>query len=131
MWKKRKENEERMLTDVELELMTILWQKGEGTVADVQQALQPGRELAYTSVSTILRILEQKKILHTRKLGRGHVYIPLLEKAEYEARSVQQLVKNVFAGETSALVKQLLQSKDLTAEELEQIRTMINKGGYS
>ena len=71
---------EKLLTEVELELMTILWKKGEGSVADVIEGLPKDRNLAYTSVSTILRILEQKGALKTRKEGRGHVYIPALKK---------------------------------------------------
>ena len=70
----------KLLTEVELELMTALWKLGEGSVADVLETLPKERKLAYTSVSTILRILEQKKVLKARKEGRGHVYVPMLEK---------------------------------------------------
>jgi predicted transcriptional regulator len=128
MWKKKKENAERILTDVELELMTVIWQKGEASVADVQMALPEERKLAYTSVSTILRILEQKQFLRTRKEGRGHIYIPTIEKSAYEARSLQQLLKTVFAGEPGALIKQLLQSKDLSSSDIEQIRALLFPG---
>ncbi|HEY0706619.1 MAG TPA: BlaI/MecI/CopY family transcriptional regulator, partial [Polyangia bacterium] len=62
---------EKSLTEVELELMTILWQLGGGTVNEVMAALPEGRTLAYTSVSTILRILEQKGVLSAEKVGRG------------------------------------------------------------
>ena len=65
--KKTKTTEAKLLTETELELMTILWKLGEGSVADVIALLPKERALAYTSVSTILRILEQKEILTTRK----------------------------------------------------------------
>ncbi|WP_256588219.1 BlaI/MecI/CopY family transcriptional regulator, partial [Pseudomonas sp. GW460-R15] len=66
------------------------------------------RKLAYTSISTILRILEQKGILKTRKEGRGHIYIPILKKADYESRAVKHMVEKVFDGAPMALVRQLI-----------------------
>jgi predicted transcriptional regulator len=117
----------KMLTDVELELMTILWRIGEGSVAGVMTELPQGRDLAYTSVSTILRILEQKKILKTRKEGRGHIYIPILSKTDYEAKTVRHVVENVFEGAPITLIRTLLDTVDLNNEELEEIRKIIEK----
>ena len=93
-----KSKESRLLTETELELMTIVWKLGEGSVADVIAYLPKGRDLAYTSVSTILRILEQKEVLGARKEGRGHVYFPLLQKEDYEARTLKHVVEKVFDG---------------------------------
>lgn len=115
----------KLLTEVELELMSILWTLGEGSVADVMERLSPRRTLAYTSVSTMLRILEQKDVLTTRKEGRGHIYIPKLARDEYESTSVSHLVEKVFGGETLPVVRQLLSSQDLSAEELKEIRKLI------
>ena len=117
----------KMLTDVELELMTILWRIGEGSVASVIAELPEGRELAYTSVSTILRILEQKKILKARKEGRGHIYIPVLSKTDYEAKTVKHVVENVFEGAPVTLIRTLLDTVNLKDEELEELRKIINK----
>lgn len=121
--------ETRLLTDVELELMGILWRRGEGNVNDVISELPAGRDLAYTSVSTVLRILEQKAILKTRKEGRGHIYIPLLKKSDYEARSVRHLVEKVFDGTPIALVKQLLKADSLRKEDIEELKALIERGG--
>ena len=85
----------KRLTEVELELMSILWRLQGGSVGDVMSALPRERALAYTSVSTILRILEGKGVLAARKEGRGHVYTPLLDKrpqppsAEARSRMLQ------------------------------------------
>jgi predicted transcriptional regulator len=117
----------KMLTDVELELMTILWHMGEGSVAGVMAELPQGRDLAYTSVSTILRILEQKNILKTRKEGRSHIYIPLLSKSDYEAKTVRHVVNNVFEGAPITLIRTLLDTVNLNNEELEEIRKIIEK----
>lgn len=117
--------EAKLLTEGELELMTILWRIGEGSVADVIAGLPKERDLAYTSVSTILRILEQKQVLKTRKEGRGHIYIPCLEKSAYEARTVKHVVDRVFDGTPVALVKQLLSSGQLKSKDLEELRLLI------
>ena len=65
--------------------MTILWRLGEGTVSEVRAELPAERALAYTSVSTVLRILEKKGLVRPRKAGRGHVYIPAVEKGATSA----------------------------------------------
>lgn len=115
----------KLLTDTELELMSILWSIGEGSVAEVIDHLPHGRELAYTSVSTILRILEQKKVLLTRKEGKGHIYIPLLRKSDYEKRAVKHVVEKVFHGEPGLLVKQLLDTAGLSEAELKEIKVLL------
>jgi len=124
---KSKNKIEKLLTDVELELMNILWRLGEGSVNDVLEELPRERKLAYTSVSTILRILEQKEVLSSRKQGRGHIYIPLIKKNEYESKTVKHLVDKVFEGEPSALVLRLLDTKKLSAEDLSEIKKMLNE----
>lgn len=121
------ESEGKLLTEGELELMTILWRIGEGSVADVISGLPAERDLAYTSVSTILRILEQKRVVKTRKEGRGHIYIPSLEKSTYEARTVRHVVDRVFDGTPVALVKQLLSSGQLKSKDLEELRLLIDQ----
>lgn len=118
---------ERLFTEVELELMTILWKMGEGSVADVIAGLPPERDLAYTSVSTVLRILEQKGALQARKEGRGHIYVPRVDKKAYEARAVNDVVEKVFEGEPVALMKQLLGNQKFSAAELAQIKKMIGE----
>ncbi|WNG37055.1 BlaI/MecI/CopY family transcriptional regulator [Archangium violaceum] len=117
------------LTPVELELMQIVWRKGEVSVADVLEALPPERKLAYTSVSTVLRILEQKGVLGSRKVGRGHLYSALLPREAYEVQSVRHLVETVFDGTPSALVERLVEAVPLSPEEVEQIRKLLSKKG--
>ena len=120
-------SEQKRLTDVELELMTILWTLGEGNVAQVIAALPPGRALAYTSVSTVLRILEGKCVVTTRREGRGHIYIPALSKHEYEARAVKDVVTRVFQGVPVAMVRQLLENVSLSDEDLRELRALVNR----
>lgn len=126
---KTKMHDGKTLTETELELMSILWNLGEGTVADVIQALPKSRDLAYTSVSTILRILEQKKIVTTRKEGRGHIYIPKLKKNDFEVKTVRHVVERVFNGTPVALVRQLLDSVDLNEKDLNDLKVLIQQAG--
>ena len=123
----KKIKEEKLLTQTELELIHILWKLEEGTVTEVIEHLPKNRDLAYTSVSTILRILEQKKILKTRKEGRGHVYIPMITKQEYETRTIKDVVEKVFDGTPIALAKQLINTTKLNKEELGELKKLIEK----
>jgi predicted transcriptional regulator len=117
----------KLLTETELELMTIVWKLGEGSVNDVLEGLPSGRKLAYTSVSTMMRILEQKEFLGSRKEGRGHVYYPRISKKEYEATSARDLVRRVFDGDASCLVRRLIEKGDLTREDLAKVRELLAK----
>lgn len=114
-----------MLTEVELEIMTLVWRLGAATVNDVLAGLPKSRPLAYTSVSTMLRILEQKKIVKTRKEGRGHLYVPVLTKEEFETRTLDHVVRTVFDGTPVALVRQLLGQVD--GEELAEIKRLLKE----
>jgi predicted transcriptional regulator len=117
---------EKALTEVELELMTILWRLGGGTVNDVLAALPRQRPLAYTSVSTILRILEQKGVLATAKVGRGHRYVPLVGRDAYQAFALAQVVGKVFGGEPVALVRRLVDAAELSTRDLEALRALLD-----
>lgn len=120
----------KALTVVELQMMNVIWRISPCSVAQVQEELRPQRELAYTSVSTIVRILEQKGYVTSEKEGRGHVYEAAVSKEIYQAMSLKQLVSNVFDGAPSMLVQRLLDSETLTSDELAQIKVLLrNKGG--
>ncbi len=125
MRKPKAPNEDRRLTNVELELMTILWSLGEGNVAQVIAALPAERALAYTSVSTILRILESKGFVAARREGRGHLYKPTLTKNEYEARAVKDVVNRVFQGVPVAMVRQLLENVAMSDDDVRELRKLV------
>jgi predicted transcriptional regulator len=115
------------LTGTELEMMNVIWRIGPCAVAQVQEQLRPTRELAYTSVSTIVRILEQKGYVTSRRVGRGHLYSAAVAKDDYQAMSLKQLVDNVFEGTPTLMVKRLLDSNSLTEQELAQIKLLLRK----
>jgi len=122
---------DRLLTPAELELMAILWSLEEASVAEVIERLPRSRGVAYTTVSTILRILEQKGFVVSRKEGRGHLYSPRVSKEAYETKSLKQLVNKVFDGAPSALVRRLLDENALSREEIHEIQAMLNKRSRS
>lgn len=118
-----------LLTPTELELMRILWQLETATVHEVLDALPPQRPLAYTSVSTMLRVLEQKGFVAAVKEGRGHRYRPVLDRATYEGRSVQHLLNEVFEDAPLALVSRLLETRGLSAAERDDLKKLLEVGG--
>ena len=123
----KKEIQTRLLTDTELELMSILWSIGQGSVHDVIAKLSQDRPLAYTSVSTMLRILEQKNFVGSQKEGRGHLYFPRIKKEDYEKISIHNLVQKVFGGTPSAMVRRLLENDGLSSQELKSIKELIGQ----
>src|SRR5438067_695558 len=106
--KKERSSPDRLLTEVELELMTIIWNIGNAAVKDVVAALPASRGLAYTSVATMMKILEQKAYLRCQKDAHAHRFVPLVSKTSYEGTCLDHVVKNVFDGEPVALVQRLL-----------------------
>jgi len=116
-----------LLTEVELEFMTKLWDLGEGTVRDVLEQLPEDRNLAYTSGATILRILEQKEFVTSRKDGKSHVFRPLLAKDAYQSRSLNDLSMKLFDNAPASLVARLVDDDALTEEALAQIRALVDR----
>lgn len=116
-----------LLTPTELELMNILWEMGEGTVRDVMALLPPERDLAYTSVSTMVRILEKKGMLASKKDGKTHVYFPTLAKSHYEKKETRSLVKNLFGGSKLSLVKCLIEDQKLSKKEMQELKALISE----
>jgi predicted transcriptional regulator len=127
--KPHKQLPRRPLTATELEMMNVIWRLGSCTVSQVQEELRPERELAYSSVSTIIRILEQKGFVTSTKAGRGHLYSAAMPKRDYQALSLEHVVKQVFDGTPSLLVQRLLDSKNLTENELGEIRALLRGKG--
>ena len=121
---------ERILTDVELELMTLVWSLGKpAAVKDVAALLPASRRLAYTTVATVMKILEQKAFLVCRKDAHAHTFEPLISKTDYEQTCIDHVVSNVFDGEPLALVQRLLDARRLSPDELRAIETKIRMLG--
>lgn len=120
---------EKPLTATELEMMNVIWRIGPCSVLQVVEQLRPERELAYTSVSTIVRILEQKGYVISSKEGRGHLYEAAVSKEDYQRSTVQRMVTSVFDNTPALLVRRLLDTESLSSEDLAQIRALLRKKG--
>lgn len=127
MTPRKKTTAEKPLTEVELELMNVIWELGECTVKEVQAKLPAGRDLAYTSVATIMKILEQKGALRSRKSDRAHVFAPLFSRTEYESTSLRHLADNLFHGDPTSMVARLLTDASLSKDELEAIQRILDE----
>lgn len=113
------------LTSTELELMMILWKIEKGSIKEIMSELPSERDLAYTSVSTIIRILEKKGIVASTKLGRGHIYHPVVDQSEYEKSSVSMLVESVFKGAPLSVVKCLIEEEKLSESDLKELQDLL------
>jgi BlaI family penicillinase repressor len=115
------------LTGLQLEVMRVLWDRGQATVAEVQEALLPERSLAYSTLATILSRLEDKRQVCHEVRGRTFVYKPLLAEEDASQSMLSRLVEGVFGGSPAELVSQLLQSQDVDAEELQRIKELVQR----
>ncbi len=123
----RKKKNRNLLTEVELEFMNELWAINEGSVKDVLQRLPADRNLAYTSGATILRILEEKGFVKSRKDGKALIYTPLLAKDKYQTRSLQNLSRTLFDDTPATLVARLVDDAGLTEADLAEIRALVDR----
>jgi predicted transcriptional regulator len=116
-----------LLTDAELRLMEVLWAKGQATVSEVVEGLPKDVDLAYSTVLTTLRILENKGYLRHIKDGRAFVYRPLVKRAQAQQSAVSHLVRRFFADSPELLMLNLIETKKITAKELALLRKRIEE----
>jgi BlaI family penicillinase repressor len=109
------------LTEQELEIMKIVWERDHSTVRDVYEALLERRKVAYTTVMTMMKILEQKKYLKKTMTDRAHVYRPAQPKGQVIGDMVRDFINRVFNGSAEPLLVHLVREHDLSPEELEEI----------
>ncbi|WP_392537987.1 BlaI/MecI/CopY family transcriptional regulator [Legionella sp. 227] len=118
---------DRLLTEVELELMNIIWSLNKVTIKEVVSHLSQQRPLAYTTVATVVKVLEQKGFLECQKHSYAHVFVPIVTKFDYENTCLDHLVANVFDGEPVALVQRLLMAKKLQHDDLQAIEEALKQ----
>ena len=116
------------LTEAELRLMNVLWQKGSATVQQVLDALSTKPALAYNSVLTTIRILENKGYVKHVKDGRAHVYMPLVGRREATRFEIRHLVNRFFKNSHEQLVLNILQDDSIDESELKKLRHLLEGG---
>ena len=114
------------LTEVELELMEVLWQKGEASVGEIVEAL-PEERLAYSSVLTVMRILEQKGYVTHEKEGRAFIYRPIVDREQARKNVVGYLLRRFFDNSPELLVVNLLENENLSQTEVDRLKRLIDE----
>src|ERR1035437_1589154 len=110
-----------ILTEQELEIMKIAWEREPVTVRDVYETLLGRRKVAYTTVMTMMKILEQKKYLKKTQADRAYVYRPAQPKRQVIGQMVREFVNRVFNGSAEPLLVHLVEEHNLSREELDEI----------
>ncbi|MGD8360152.1 MAG: BlaI/MecI/CopY family transcriptional regulator [Gemmatimonadota bacterium] len=114
-----------MLSGRELDVMNVLWERGSATVSEVLEELQD--ELAYTTVLTILRRLEEKGHVRHDADGKAHRYLPLVHREEAQDSAIQRVTRKLFLDSPALLMSRLLRKGTLTEAELRALRTLVDE----
>lgn len=118
--------DKKLLTDLEAEIMQLVWQKGKATVRDVYETMRSTRPLAYTTVMTVLSKLAEKGVVDRSKKGRAYVYHPKVSKKEATQRSVAKLLQKFFDGSPQALVAHLIDVNAISPDELSSLQQLLD-----
>jgi predicted transcriptional regulator len=113
-------------TDAELAILRVLWERGPSTVRQVHEALSPERPTAYTTALKMLQIMTEKGLVRRDETDRTHIYYARLTEEQTQRQLVRDLVDRAFGGSASKLVMQALATRRASAEELTEIRRLID-----
>ncbi|HXW90467.1 MAG TPA: BlaI/MecI/CopY family transcriptional regulator [Terriglobales bacterium] len=116
------------LTEAELRLMEVLWERGSSTVQQVLEALPKRPALAYNSVLTTMRILEKKGYVRHLKDGRAHVYTSVIERQEATRSEISHLVHRFFKNSRDLLLLNMLEESSIDEQELDRLRQFFESG---
>lgn len=115
------------LGETEMEILNIVWKLGEASVADVREKILEYREVAYTTVMTIMKNLADKEYLKFRKEGLSYIYSAAVQPEQVRFSLINRLIDKVFQGSPKDLVQTLVQNENLSNEERQEIKKMIDK----
>ena len=115
------------LTDAEARVMAVVWQKRSATVGDVVAALNRRRAVSYSTVQTILRILERKRYVEHEKVARAFVYHPVIDERQARSRALKHLIGRLFNGSPSLLVLNVLDDESIDPAELQRVKKVIEQ----
>jgi predicted transcriptional regulator len=116
----------KRLTPLEAVIMDAVWTLSAATVRDVQEHLRPTRRMAYNTVLTMMRILREKGFLQSERDGRADIYTARVSREQMGTRSLREVLHRFFAGSPTVLVSQLLESGDVSPEEVRRIRQEVD-----
>jgi len=116
----------RALTDAEARVMAVLWQMETATVAEVVSALKRKRAVTYSTVQTMLRILETKGYVTHEKVARAFVYRAVVDERQARHRALRHLVSRLFNGSPSLLVLNVLDDEQIAPDELKRLKKLVD-----
>ena len=117
--------EPNRFTHRELDIMSVLWRRGSGTVAEVRDVL--GEDVGYTTVLKMLQILEGKNAVRHEKEGRAHRYYPLVESADAGGNALKRVMNKIFHGSAELLLATLVENREFSDEEIERMRSILDR----
>lgn len=118
-------------SDLELQVLSVLWRRGPSTVRQVLEQMPDGKKRSYTTVLSVMQVMEGKRLLsHTRE-GRAHVYRPAVTRKRVLGPLLRSLVTKVFGGSTREAVQHLLDETGVDEDELARIRELLDSPGRS
>jgi predicted transcriptional regulator len=116
------------LTQRELDIMSVLWERGEATATEVRDRVDP--DLAYTSISSMIRMLELKGyVSHRRGEGKTHVYFPVIDAEKAGASALGRVLNKIYGGSPIKLLAHLMEQKKLSEKEIARMRELLRKRG--
>ncbi len=117
----------KLLTGLELQVMNQLWDREKAFVKAVVDEWPHEPKPAYNTISTVVRILEEKGFVSHEAFGRSHQYFPLVKREEYQNNLMKSVLQNVFSGNVTSMVSTLVDDEDISSKELDAIRKMIDE----
>ncbi len=117
----------KLLTGLELQVMNLLWDKEKSFVKALVDEWPHEPRPAYNTVSTVIRILEEKAFVSHEAFGRSHRYFPLVKREEYQKNLMKNVLQNVFAGDVTSMVSTLVDNEQISSTELDAIRKLIDE----
>lgn len=121
----RKKDGAEQLTPLELEIMKVLWETGPATVQTVQERLAGSRDLAYTTVQTMLNVLHRKGKVTRELRDRAYAYAAVISRAQVVSTTMRDIIDRLFGGSAESLVLSLVETKHLSADELDRLRRVV------
>ena len=115
------------LTELQIEVLGVLWKQGEATVADVHQALEPSTGLARKTIGTLLFRLEQQGVIEHREEGREYLYSACVTREQVERATVGSVLGRLFRGDVAAMVSHALRAEEIAPGDVERLREMLER----
>lgn len=115
------------LSELQLELMRVLWARGEASTADVAEVLASSRGLAHTTIATLLSRLEKRGVVESRRDGRQLVYRARVAEGDVRRSMVSGLLGSLFGGDARALIAHLVREEEIAAGDLERVRQLLER----